>query len=140
MLLNYTDGYSQPVRVYWNLHKKCYSIQDVATGKVVDHRIALTMADVRFVVRNGGKERVRREGRKNVHAFIVGRVTLMKGTACITQGAKKVTYNPYKHDSFVTYEEQTPVTDAHLVTMGAWGGLPSVWAIAKSDVGLTEAN
>jgi len=138
-MLSYTDGVSQKVRVYWNLHKKCYSVQDCATGRVIDHRSAITMIDVDFTVRNGGKERVRKEGRKNVHAFIVGRVSISKGTACITRGAKKVTYNPYKHDTFVTVDDEHPVTDAHIVTMGQWDGMPSVWAITpKSDVGLTN--
>ena len=139
-MLNYTDGVSQKVRVYWNLHKKVYSVQDYETGKVIDHMPALSMIDVSFHVRNGGKERVRKEGRKNVHAFMVGYVSMTRGTALVTRGAKKVTYNPYKYDSFVTVEEENPVTDAHIVTAGSWDGLPSVWAITPSRPTLDTFN
>ena len=41
MLLNETD-----VRVYWNLHKGCWSVQDRKTGRVVKHVEACTLADV----------------------------------------------------------------------------------------------
>ena len=63
-MLNYTDGVSQKGESVLNLHKKCYSVQDCATGRVIDHRILFTMIDVDFTVRNGGKERVRKEGAK----------------------------------------------------------------------------
>ena len=135
-MLNYTNGVSQKVRVYWNLHKKCYSVQDFLTGKVVSHMTALSMIDVSFHVRNGGKERVRSEGRKNVHAFMIGHVSMNRGSALITRGAKKVTYNPYKYDTFVTLDDEKPVSDAHIVTAGSWDGMPSVWATIKtSDIG-----
>jgi hypothetical protein len=139
-MLKFDDGYSQKVRVYWNLHKDCYSIQDCKTGKVIAHREALTITDAKFVVRKGGNERVRDEGRKNVHAFIVGRVSIGRGTAAIWDGAKKVTYNPYKHNTFVTVDEETPVTDAHIVTMGQWMGKPSVWAITPDRPTLDTFN
>ena len=60
------------VRVYWNLHKKCWSIQDAKSGLVIDHRYDVTLEQAKFVVRKGGQKRVREEGKKNVHAFAVG--------------------------------------------------------------------
>jgi len=137
------DGYSQRVRVYWNLHTKQYSVQDCETGLVIHHTRTFNMHDAKFVVRNGGKERVRKEGRKNVHAFVVGRLAsnVKHQLADIKQGAKRVTYNPYKYDSFVVAEDETPVTDAHVVTAGSWQGMPSMWAITtpnKSNIGLTN--
>ena len=39
------------VRVYWNLHKHCWSVQNRKTGRVVRHVQACTLADVKFVVR-----------------------------------------------------------------------------------------
>ena len=129
------------VRIYYNLHKHTFSIQHKAEGRwlVRDYADEVTLKDVTFKVSEAGRKRVIEEGRKNVHAFIVGRVSIGKGTACITRGAKKVTYNPYKHDTFVTVDGEHPVTDAHIVTMGQWDGMPSVWAITpKSDIGLTN--
>ena len=62
----------QKVRVYWNLHKKTWSIQDCKSGLVVDHKDKVVLEIAKFVVRKGGQDRVRKEGKKNVHAFAVG--------------------------------------------------------------------
>ena len=62
------------VRVYWNLHKKVWSVQDVKSSRVIAHRQFITIRDAKFVVRKGGQKRVREEGKKNVHAFAVGYV------------------------------------------------------------------
>jgi hypothetical protein len=94
-------------------------------------------------VQQGGKERVRREGRKNVHAFVVGTVDEEQPMVGSHNGAVKVTYNPYRDDTFVDVhcENHTPVTNASIVTLGAYGGIPSVWALTKqpkSDDGLQQ--
>tara|TARA_R100000458_G_scaffold875_1_gene742 strand:+ start:119 stop:448 length:330 start_codon:yes stop_codon:yes gene_type:complete len=104
-------------------------VQDRKTGKVVRHVEACTLADVKFIVRPAGREKVRREGKKNVHAFAAGRYSLKNGLAAYTKGARKVTYNPYVNETFVFAETGEPVTDAYVVTMGTWQGKPSVWAI-----------
>ena len=134
---------NRKVRVYWNLHKKCWSIQDTKTNRVIDHTFALNLVDAKFVVQQGGKERVRREGRKNVHAFVVGTVDEEQPMVGSHNGAVKVTYNPYRDDTFVDVhcENHTPVTNAFIVTLGAYGGIPSVWALTnqpKSDDGLQQ--
>ena len=54
----------QKVRVYWNLHKKCWSIQDGKSGLVIDHKHNLFLERAKFVVRKGGQKRVREEGKK----------------------------------------------------------------------------
>ena len=102
-------------RVYWNLHKKCWSIQDRTTGRVCMHVEAITLADAKFVVRPAGREKVRREGKKNVHAFAVGDVSLRDGLA--TSSGRRVTYNPYVNDTFVFVDTGEPVTDAHVISM-----------------------
>ena len=94
------------VRVYWNLHKKCWSVQDGKSGLVIDHRQNLLLERAKFVVRKGGQKRVREEGKKNVHAFVRGRL------APYIEGPRQsypVTYNPYKFDSFVQPETEKPV-------------------------------
>ena len=62
------------VRVYWNLHKKMWSVQDTKTNKVIGHKQHITLWNAKFVVRKGGQKRVREQGKKNVHAFAVGRI------------------------------------------------------------------
>ena len=88
------------VRVYWNLHRRCWSIQSVKSGLVIDHRYDITLEQAKFVVRKGGQKRVREEGKKNVHAFAVGYIAQEQD---IDSSAyhHKVSYNPYKNDFFM---------------------------------------
>ena len=58
------------VRVYWNLHRRKWSIQQ--GGLVIDHRDSLFLTKANFTVREGGQKRVRESGQKNVHAFVCG--------------------------------------------------------------------
>lgn len=61
--------------VYRNLMRRdgvWYSIMQ--RGVVVGHAREILLADVRFVVREGGRQRVLETGRKNVHAFAVGEI------------------------------------------------------------------
>lgn len=72
------------VRVYRNLRRTSaaggpvYSI--VQSGLVVAHSDALMLSggrhDCTFVVQRRGRERARREGRRNVHAFVEGKISL----------------------------------------------------------------
>lgn len=86
------------VRVYWNLHKDCYSIQTKTDKdwKVTLHADQVRLQDVQFIVQPGNRDRVRAEQRKNVHAFMVGTwVPDQLGFGI------PVRYNPYLHDTFV---------------------------------------
>ena len=124
-------------RVYWNLHKKVWSLQDRTTGRVRNHVTSFTLYDAKFVVRPAGRDKVRREGKKNVHAFAVGTGGLRDGVATCMTG-RPVTYNPYKHDTFVFADTGEPVTDVHVISVFTRNGKPEVYAIPKSNVGLTN--
>ena len=66
---------SKPVHVYRNLGnaaKERYSIRQ--GGLVVGHTAEITLADCKFKVSEAGRNKVLREGRKNVHAYIKGRL------------------------------------------------------------------
>ncbi len=61
------------IEVYRNLHNDTFSIR--RNGKVVKHLAnwqSIFLKDVKFAVQPAGREKVRREGKKNVHAFIRG--------------------------------------------------------------------
>ena len=98
----------EKVMVYYNLHKHTFSVQK--NGIVVLHADYVKLSDVEFRVRSGGKEKVRREKSKNVHAFVIGTLMDFCEYPCdnlpIEPNANIVTYNPYKYDSFV-YKDQT---------------------------------
>lgn len=100
-------------RVYRNLHKKCFSIQSQKTKRVVAHKAYVTVRDVVFKVSAAGRERVRREKRKNVHAFVCGEV--MHSTYALPDGQpREAYYNPYKVESFVDKETNQQVSRASI--------------------------
>ena len=97
------------VEVYWNLHKLCWSVRALDgpdKGRVIQHTQALRLKDCTMAVQPAGNARVRRENKKNVHAFIRG--TLDKRTPLPAfADSVCVTYNPYLHDSFMQYLPDT---------------------------------
>jgi hypothetical protein len=107
------------VMVYYNLHKHTFSV--TYKSIVVLHADYVKLGDVEFRVRQGGKEKVRAEKSKNVHAFVIGKLLDYCKYPCenIPEAPTKdiVTYNPYKHDSFVYKKDQTPVYSAAEVDM-----------------------
>lgn len=99
------------VRVYRNLHKGCMSVQNRKTGIVEFHADRIALKDAVFNVRQGGRQRVIEEQRKNVHAFV-------EGTICDLQDfvdPQIVTYNPYKYDSFVIESTEDPIQESSYV-------------------------
>ena len=115
------------VQVYRNLHNGLISIQDLSTGLVLGHADAIDLQGATFIVREAGRQRVIVEKRKNVHAFVRGRVIdvlnfkpykgresimednsgwnctiLQRGSLLRTN--TMVSYNPYKAPHFVTPE------------------------------------
>lgn len=107
------------VMVYFNLHKKTFSIQ--YKGLVIAHADYVKLKNVEFRVRQGGKEKVRAEMSKNVHAFVIGDlVEFIEYPATDIPSAtssKSITYDPYKYDSFVYRDTEEPVTSAREVEM-----------------------
>jgi len=83
-------------------------VRDKATGRVIQHAPCLRLEDCKFTVQPGGRARVLREKVKNIHAFVEG--NLVDGA--IPDGPldmDAVTYNPYKHETFVRRKDGTPV-------------------------------
>ena len=119
-----------------------------------------TRYPIKFAVGPKGNQRVRDEQRKNVHAVIRGymvnavwyygdmdeaEVAHARDTCDYFQEDfkspiidgyewKKVTYNPYKHRTFVTVEDEQPVMTARKVVVGK-----EVWAMIPTE-GTHEKN
>jgi hypothetical protein len=98
------------VQVYFNLHKKVYSVRDKKTRKVIAHLNKISLEDVNFKVSQSGRKRVLAEKCKNVHAVVEGTI-LAYNTFC--KEMRMVTYNPYKNDSFVLKQDNKPVYKAN---------------------------
>jgi hypothetical protein len=105
--------------VYYNLHKQTFSV--TYDSKVILHADYVKLGDVEFRVRQGGKERVRQDKSKNVHAFVIGRLLDYCEYPCddipSSPSGKIVTYNPYKHNSFVYKGSEEPIYNAKEVDM-----------------------
>ena len=105
------------VQVYYNLHKKCLSIR--YKGKVIEHAREVTLTDAKFHVQPAGRARVLREKKKNVHAYISGKLKESfwhtQAPAYVWTAKQRVTYNPYKNKTFVDKSNNEIVTSAEVV-------------------------
>ena len=106
------------VDVYWNLKKNCFSVRH--RGKVIAHTQFVELKDITWVVQPGGRARVLRDRRKNVHAFARG--TWLYGKEETTPNPhdhdyKRIIYDPYTHDSFVTVDTKTPVYQSNFARL-----------------------
>ena len=100
------------VEVYFNLHKKCFSVRHA--GKVIFHSNLVRLKNVQFVVQPAGRAKVLKEGRKNVHAFVRGTlVTEPKYRGVLNMA----TYNPYKYSTFVDADTKKPLYLSTYVTL-----------------------
>lgn len=90
---------NQIVRIYFNLHKKKLSVQTKVNGrwKVVAHVEGAYVRNAQFKVSEAGRQRVLKQKKKNVHAFIIG--TLVSGIQS-NKYFLSVRYNPYEMDQF----------------------------------------
>ena len=102
---------NRPVYVYKNLHKDCWSIKQHGLVKAhIPQGESIGLWDCYFHVDRKGREKVLREKRKNVHAFVKGYLQDAENVSRIASSyldprstAKEieVTYNPYKYETFV---------------------------------------
>lgn len=116
------------VDIYRNLRNKDrnrYSILDRATGRIIGHADYVFVRKARFVVRPAGRERVRRERKKYVHAFVRGELESAYSRLPRSRDQQiaehrhdrsgfpvDVRYNPYVNDTFVDSITTQPVEAA----------------------------
>ncbi len=113
------------VRIYRNLHKGSLSVKDWdrqsdTYGKVIDRPNTYFLAHPSFIVSQAGRDRVLREKRKNVHAYVQGhpvkgyrKAVLLQRHRFNPKKGKQVFYNPYKNKHFVD-------SDGNVVTKAEW--------------------
>jgi len=95
---------SREVQVYRNLHgDRLHTFSIRQAGRVVAHAEALMLSDARFVVQQLGRERCVRQGRKNVHAWIAGRLSGSAMGTCLERKSLPVvvTYDPQAAPTFL---------------------------------------
>ena len=110
---------------YFNLHKKVFSVKNTKTGRVAAHAREATVKNAVFAVSRAGRARVLRERSKNVHAGVRGETALTGGSV---RGWERITYNPYKYETFVTARGERPVKGAAEVRLRLEGEKARVYA------------
>jgi hypothetical protein len=104
--------HNQKVFVYFNLHKKVFSIKSLEgkfKGKVVAHTKELSMNHCRFKVSKAGRARVLKNKQKNVHAGVVGYIDLHESGQTTNN---EITYNPYDYETFVYKKSLQPIYES----------------------------
>ena len=101
------------VFVYYNLHKKLWSIKALEgrnKNKVISHAIYVGLSDVTPKVSQAGRQRVIKQGCKNVHAGLVGNLKFDADYIPFDDNLtnrRQVTYNPYLYESFVHIDDES---------------------------------
>lgn len=107
-------------RVYYNLHKRKLSVQQKRRNergklvwKVIEYADYMSLHDPVFKVSDAGRQRVLKEKRKNVHAYVEGYPNVSQ---IWKDSDTQVFYNPYKHETFVD-GSGNPVKNAAYVSI-----------------------
>jgi hypothetical protein len=117
ILLNQNDkryiiDHNKPVKVYRNLHKRCWSIKQ--NGLVKAHSNEINLFKCEFIVNEKNRQKVIKEKRKNVHAFVKGHLWNHFNLHLVNL-IKQASYNPYKRGSFFDVEDDLPLHEAKFV-------------------------
>jgi hypothetical protein len=100
------------VRVYRNLHKQCLSVlhRTEKGWRLWKHLEQIELMNVKFKVSQAGRERVLKEKRKNVHAFVEGEYS---DIASVTPpNIRFVKYNPYIAGHFIDQESGEKISES----------------------------
>ena len=101
---NRTIDYNNDVLIYRNLNKKGKVFSVKQGNLVVAHTKSIKLINCNFIINKAGQLRVRRKKRKNVHAYIKGRIVngFFHNMSIINNILfdKEIVYNPYLYDYF----------------------------------------
>ena len=120
------------VYVYFNLHKKVWSVRQ--SGRVVEHTKNIMLKDCRFLVREAGRKRVLREKKKNVHAGVSGYV-VDSIPDIVYESCTHLAYNPYKYKGFVAINDPYEIVErsdyAHMECENEHTSVWATWSLEK---------
>lgn len=105
---------NRPVRVFKNWRLGCWNIMQ--DGLLRASARQLRLVQVEFRVRESGRQRALARGRRNVHAYAIGWLAAQVPTGqpgdLGSAHAREVTYDPWRHSSFVDRASGEPVYSA----------------------------
>jgi hypothetical protein len=89
----------QRVKVYRNLHKGSFSIQDAKSRRVIAYADGFLLSNVSMHVSKSGRNKVLTTKQKCVHAYIVGEFRGLDFDSI--SNYQSIYYNPYTTESFI---------------------------------------
>lgn len=89
--------FNKQVKIYKNLHNGLFSVMQ--NNLVVAHIESFTLNNVVFKVNESGRQRVIKEKKKNVHAFICG-LLVDVNQGFLHDRLSAISYNPYRASNF----------------------------------------
>ena len=93
--------YGQRVAAYFNLHYHIFSLKKgTKSGLVLSHAGVCQLTDAVFEVERKGRERAIAQGRKNVHAYVVGILQSLKWDHLTDEAVRSLLHSGYQR---VTY-------------------------------------
>lgn len=117
----------EKVFIYFNLHKKVFSVRSMKSGLVIAHVSNIEISDAVFKVSEKGRQRVIEEKRKNIHAGVVGFISKDEQTIQkLGSKIKKAKYNPYKYSTFVDDESEERLEHARYVRLSVNNQIPKI--------------
>lgn len=101
--------FSQKVEIYKNLHNGLFSVRQ--NGLVVAHVESFSLSQVFCKVSESGRQKVIADRKKNVHAFLCGKLLEVNcigtdnGLTETLVHNHKLSYNPYKQGNFIKLKQ-----------------------------------
>lgn len=94
------------------------------------HTYQIALKNAKFKVSEAGRQRVLKEKRKNVHAFVEGEV-ISNFAPSPNNSIKQVFYNPYKYSSFFFFhkDEAFPILNSEEVLLTVEEKKPEIFAL-----------
>jgi len=115
--------YDRPVRVFVNWRRGCYTL--LQDGRLMASARQVRLADVEFRVRESGRRRMLESGRRNIHAYAVGRLVDYVGPSDPREleplAGRRVHYDPRRFAFFVDSETEASVTRASAARLDETG-------------------
>lgn len=115
----------EKVFIYFNLHKKVFSVRSMKSGIVIAHVTEIELDNAIFKVSEKGRQKVLSERRKNVHAGIVGFIG-EKEVFKSQEKYKQAIYNPYLYESFVDKESKERLDYSDKVRLSVKNQIPKI--------------
>lgn len=126
---NRSIDFNKQVKIYKNLHNGLFSV--IQNNLVVAHIESFTLNNVVFKVNESGRQRVIKEKKKNVHAFICGLLVNVNEDltdVLVSNPHTLIRYNPHHAKTFLLGVNDFPIQQSDTLLVGTSYGVALAYA------------